>query len=79
MIADLAARVTWTEARRWPPCRRAPGGSAGRAAAAGVGGGGALALAELPLARARTWPRDRALAAGGHGVGRIGRSASGSS
>lgn len=73
MIADLAARVTWTGGLTVAAMTAGAGWLYGSAAAAGVGGGGAIALLNFRWL-ARDVSRATALiAGGGSGVGRIGR------
>jgi hypothetical protein len=73
MIADLAARVTWSGAAIVAAMTAGAWGLAGGSAAAGVGGGGAIALLNFRWL-ARDVGRATTLIAGGQGgVGRIGR------
>jgi hypothetical protein len=73
MIADLAARVTWSGAATVAAMTAGAWSLAGGAAAAGVGGGGAIALLNFRWL-ARDVGRATALIAGGQsGVGRVGR------
>ena len=71
MIADLAARVTWTGGVTVAAMTAGAWWLAGTPAAAGVGGGGAIALLNFRWL-ARDVSRATALIAGG-GSGRIGR------
>lgn len=73
MIADLAARVTWTGGVAVAAMTAGAWWLAGAPAAAGVGGGGAIALLNFRWL-ARDVGRATALVAeGGGGIGRIGR------
>jgi hypothetical protein len=73
MIADLAARVTWTGGVAVAAMTAGAWWLAGAPAAAGVGGGGSIALLNFRWL-ARDVSRATALVAeGGGGVGRIGR------
>jgi hypothetical protein len=73
MIADLAARVTWSGAATVAAMAAGAWGLAGSAAAAGVGGGGAIALLNFRWL-ARDVGRTASLIAEGQGgVARIGR------
>ena len=73
MIADLAARVTWTGGVAVAALAAGAWWLAGAPAAAGVGGGGSIALLNFRWL-ARDVSRATALiAGGGGGVGRIGR------
>jgi hypothetical protein len=73
VIADLAARVTWSGAAIVAAMTAGAWGLAGGSAAAGVGGGGAIALLNFRWL-ARDVGRATTLIAGGQGgVGRIGR------
>ena len=72
MIADLAARVTWTGGVTVAAMTAGAWWLAGAPAAAGVGGGGSIALLNFRWL-ARDVSRATALIAGGQsGVGRIG-------
>src|SRR5713226_3261727 len=73
MIADLAARVTWTGGVTVAAMSAGAWWLAGAPAAAGVGGGGSIALLNFRWL-ARDVSRATVLIAGGQsGVGRIGR------
>jgi len=73
MIADLAARVTWTGGVTVAALTAGAWWLAGPPAAAGVGGAGSIALLNFRWL-ARDVSRATALVAeGGGGVGRIGR------
>jgi hypothetical protein len=73
MIADLAARVTWTASATVAAMAAGAWWLGGAPVAAGVGGGGAIALLNFRWL-ARDVSRATALIAeGGGGVGRIGR------
>ena len=73
MIADLAARVTWTGSATVAAMAAGAWWLGGAPVAAGVGGGGAIALLNFRWL-ARDVSRATALIAeGGGGVGRIGR------
>jgi ATP synthase I chain len=73
MIADLAARVTWTGGLAVAALAAGAWWLAGLPAAAGVGGGGAIALLNFRWL-ARDVGRVTALVTGGGaGIGRIGR------
>jgi hypothetical protein len=73
MIADLAARVTWTGSATVAAMAAGAWWLGGAQVAAGVGGGGAIALLNFRWL-ARDVSRATALIAeGGGGVGRIGR------
>jgi len=73
MIADLAARVTWTGSATVAAMAAGAWWLGGAPVAAGVGGGGAIALLNFRWL-ARDVSRATALISeGGGGVGRIGR------
>ena len=72
MIADLAARVTWTGSATLAAMAAGAWWLGGAPVAAGVGGGGAIALLNFRWL-ARDVSRATAPIAEGGGVGRIGR------
>jgi hypothetical protein len=73
MIADLAARVTWSGAATVAAMAAGAWGLAGTAAAAGVGGGGAIALLNFRWLARDVGRAASLIAEGPGGVARIGR------
>jgi len=73
MIADLAARVTWTGGVAVAVMTAGAWWLAGAPAAAGVGGGGAIALVNFRWLARDVRRATAAVVEGGAGIGRIGR------
>jgi hypothetical protein len=73
MIADLAARVTWTGGVTVAALMAGAWWLAGPPAAAGVGGGGSIALLNFRWLARDVSRATALLAEGGTGLGRIGR------
>jgi len=73
MIADLAARVTWTGSATVAAMAAGAWWLGGAPVAAGVGGGGAIALLNFRWLARDVSRATSLIAEGGGGVGRIGR------
>jgi hypothetical protein len=73
MIADLAARVTWTGGLTVAALTAGAWWLGGEPAAAGVGGGGAIALVNFRWLAHDVSRATALVAEGGAGFGRIGR------
>ena len=73
MIADLAARVTWTASATVAAMAAGAWWLGGAPVAAGVGGGGAIALLNFRWLARDVSRATTLIAEGGGGVGRIGR------
>jgi hypothetical protein len=73
MIADLAARVTWTGGVAVAVMTAGAWWLAGAPAAAGVGGGGAIALVNFRWLARDVGRATAAVVEDGAGIGRIGR------